>query len=359
MAEVKRQIEAAKALEVEGGDDWLSLVEDGADTMTEVLPPTVEVVSGLIAELCKVVIGSGSKSFKTWVTIMLALCIAHGRKFWGRDAIRRRVLYVNLELKPATFKKRVQIIANHIGVTISPGWFHHVSLRGKIAGLSPNQLITRIIELAKHFNAEVVALDPVYKANTEGEENNSRDQTLFFNELDRLTTEAGCTLILNDHFGKGNQSEKDPLDAIRGSSAKGGDVDAAIILRKHEVEDCFRVDVIHRELPPVEPFCIGWNFPVMELRPDLDPEAMKKPKGGRKKAHSFEKLLSVIESTTEQKPISISAWAKAAQIERTTLNGYTEDMRKQGYIRTTGEGKTARQFITLKGLQLIDEEAAE
>ena len=29
----------------------------------------------------------------------------------------------------------------------------------------------------------------------------------------------------------GNQAEKDPLDAIRGSSAKGGDVDVAVVLR--------------------------------------------------------------------------------------------------------------------------------
>lgn len=87
--------------------------------------------------------------------------------------------------------------------------------------------------------------DPLFKLNIAGEENSTRDQTVFFLELDRLTTEAGCTAILNDHSGKGNQSEKDPLDVIRGSSAKGGDLDAAMVLRKHEVEHCFRVDMVH------------------------------------------------------------------------------------------------------------------
>lgn len=345
-----------------GGDNsnWLQLVEDCADTADENLPEVVEIVGGLVPEQCKVVIGSGSKSFKTWLTIHMALSISHGLRVWGRDTLRSKVLYVNLELKNKTFKRRVQIIAHRLGIRVERDWFKHVSLRGKMAGMSVHELMSRIIALAKHHGATVLVLDPVYKANTEGDENSSRDQTLFFNQLDRLTTEAGCTLILNDHFGKGNQSEKDPLDAIRGSSAKGGDVDAAIILRRHEVEDCFRVDVIHRELAPVAPFCIGWDFPLMELRADLDPEEMKKAKGGRKREHDVTKLLSVIAHTTPQNTISISAWAKALKMERTTLSGYTPMLRQKDYIKTVGEGRTSRQHITLKGLDLLNdkEEAA-
>lgn len=336
---------------------WLALVKDGADTMGKELPPIVELVEGLIAELCKVVIGSGSKSFKTWLTIYILLCISHGKKVWGRPTIRRKVLYVNLELKEETFERRVQIIAKHLGIDVERGWFRHVSLRGKISGLALPVVINRIIETATAHEATVVVCDPVYKLN-QGDENSSRDQTLFFNELDRLTTEAKCTLVLNDHFSKGNQSEKDPLDAIRGSSAKGGDVDAAIILRKHQVEECFRVDVIHRELPPVAPFCIGWEFPVMVLRPDLDPEEMKKPKGGKPKAHDPAKILSVIADTTEANPVAISDWAEKAGIKRQTLNGYLPIFRTKGHIQTTGEGTKARRYITKKGLEWLEQEAA-
>jgi hypothetical protein len=237
----------------------------------------------------------------------------------------------------------------------NPHWFYHLSLRGKIAGLAEHQIISRIIEVAAHFKAEVVILDPIYKMN-QGEENSSRDQTIFFNELDRITTEAKCTVILNDHFGKGNQSEKDPLDAIRGSSAKGGDVDAAMILRRHDVEDCFRVDIIHRELPPVAPFCIGWEYPLFQLRPDLDPDEMKKARGGRPKRHKAGELLAFIADTTAAKPISISAWATKAGMERTTLSGYQKDFHTQGLIATVGDGKQARQYITKKGLEALETE---
>ena len=42
---------------------------------------------------------SGAKAFKTWLTITMALCVAHGMEFLGRATARRRVLYVNLEFE--------------------------------------------------------------------------------------------------------------------------------------------------------------------------------------------------------------------------------------------------------------------
>jgi len=339
-------------------EPWLALVQDGADIAVEKLPPIVEVVEGIVATQSKLVIGSGSKSFKTWLTMHKGLCIAHGVPFLGRRTTRLRVLYVNLELKSQTFARRVQAIARALGIEIDREWFMHLPLRGKLGGLAVCEIVWRIIQLAQHFKAGVVIVDPIYKMNVEGDENSSRDQTRLFNQLDRITTEGGCTLILNDHFGKGNQSEKDPLDAIRGSSAKGGDVDAAMILRKHETEECFRVDLIHRELPPVASFCIGWKFPLMELRTDLDPEHMKKARGGRNKAHDPIKLLSAIKDTTAQKPVSVTRWAEMAGISRTTLNEYTPGFRQRDWIATVGEGGSARQYITDKGLSAIQKGAA-
>lgn len=330
-------------------DLWLPLVQDAADIITEKLPPIVEIVEGVVAEQSKLVIGSGSKSFKTWLTMDMTLSIAHEVLWLGRKTTRKHVLYVNLELKPQTFKRRLQTIAKAKGITIDRKWFLHLPLRGKMAGLSVDGLVSRIIRFAHHFKIEVIAIDPVYKMNLEGEENSSRDQTLFFNQLDRITTEAGCTLILNDHFSKGNQSEKDPLDAIRGSSAKGGDVDAAMVLRKHEVEGCLRVDMVHRELPPVEPFCIGWKFPLMELRPDLNPDAMKKAKAGRRKAHDSQELVAAIADSTAENPVSIAVWAKVAKIPRQTLTDYLPGLRAKGWIATAGEGKNARQYLTETG----------
>ena len=335
---------------------WLDLVEDGADLQARDFPPVVQIVEGILPENSKLSIVSSAKCFKSWTTIYMSLAISHGIEFLGRATLRRRVLYVNLELKKETFGRRLQAIAKSLGIKIEREWFCHQPLRGKLAGLTVSEIVDRII-VATHLKADIVVVDPLFKLNVEGEENSSRDQTVFCNELDRLTTEAKCTAIFNDHSGKGNQSEKDPLDVIRGSSAKAGDLDAAMVLRKHEVEGCFRVDMVHRELAPVEPFVIGWDYPLMTLRADLSPDAMKKAKPGRKAEYAPEKLLSAIADTTAGNPISISAWAMRLKMTRQTLQGYTPGLRVKGWINTAGEGNNARQYITPKGKQMVGGEA--
>jgi hypothetical protein len=337
---------------------WLEHIEDASDIMAESIPEVEQIVEGIVASQSKLAIASGAKSFKTYLTIDMVLSVSHGVPWLGRKTIRKRVLYVDLELKGETFKRRIQAIASARGITIEPGWFFHLSLRGRMSGVLATELVSRIIQVVTKHDIGVVVLDPVFKANTEGDENSSRDQTVFLNELDRITTEAKCTLVLNDHFAKGNMSDRDPLDTIRGSSAKMGDLDAAMILRKHQEEDCFRVDMIHRELPGVRPFCIGWHYPLMELRPNLDPDTMRRPQSGRSKAHDLPELLSFIRDTSAASPISISAWAKSAGIARSTLTGYLPTLRAKGWVRTAGEGATSGgQFITSSGLESLTKES--
>jgi hypothetical protein len=44
-----------------------------------------------------------------------------------------------------------------------------------------------------------------------------------------------------------------------------------------------------------------------------------------------------------------------AKVERSTLYRYTPAMRLKGWIRTVGEGNTARQCITAEGLAVLDQ----
>lgn len=334
-----------------GVGPWLDLLQDASDMLTDDIPPVVELVEGIVPEQSKLGIVSGAKSFKTWLTINLAIALATGTTFLGRSTLKRKVLYVNLELKPDTFKRRTKAIADALGVRIDPVQLRHLPLRGRIAGKKVAEIITLILETARHIGAEVIILDPLYKLNTEGDENKTGDQTRLFNELDRLTV-AGHTVILNDHSGKGNQSEKDPLDVFRGSSAKGGDLDAAMVLRKHEEDNCYSVDMVHRELPPVAPFVLQWEYPLMKLREDLDADKMKKV-GGRKGLDPLKLLKVINEFSTPSNTVTVSEWARLAKVNRTTLLPYTEKMRKKGWIRTIGEGNHAGQMITKEGLEAI------
>jgi hypothetical protein len=328
------------------------VVSDVADTMQKVLPEPVQIIEGLLCEHSKFVIGGSSKTYKSWLMGDIGLSLSAGATVLGRPCKPLRVLYVNLELKESTFERRLQTIIASKGLKLDYNRFHFLCLRGKLSGLSIQQIVDRLLTVAKRHQDEAILLDPLYKLNTEGEENSARDQTLFFNQLDRLTTEGNCSVIAADHFGKGNQADKDPLDAIRGSSAKGGDLDAALILRRHSQTDSFSVDIIHRELPPVAPFVVTWQFPLFHVNPDLDAQDMKKP--GKKPLADPLKLLSFIARNDCRNPISISAWAKAAGIIRQTLQDYLPEMRRLGWIATDGEGVKARQFITNIGLHELN-----
>lgn len=352
LSEVKRQlVEGARM-----GGDWNMMVQDACDTMTELIPEPVQIVEGLLCVEAKLVIGGSSKTYKTWITMDMAISLAAGASFLGRWCKQQRVLYVNFELKENTFKRRVQTIAHAKGIHFDYQQFFHLSLRGKISRLKPQEIVDRIVAMAVNRRCSVVVVDPIYKLNTQGkDENAAGEQTVFLNELDRITTEGRCSLIFDDHFSKGSQSDKDPLDAIRGSSAKGGDVDAAMIIRKHKEEGSFSVDVIHRELPPVAPFAIRWQYPLFELADDLDPADMKQPKRGRPKKVDPTNVLPYLTDTDSEHGITISKLSEDSGISRQTLSQrYLPELRLKKFIATAGEGSSATQYITQKGKERLE-----
>jgi predicted transcriptional regulator len=91
----------------------------------------------------------------------------------------------------------------------------------------------------------------------------------------------------------------------------------------------------------------------MELRPDLDPDEMKKSKGGQSKRHDPKMLCAVILDSSIESPVTITAWAKAVGIPRTTLAGYLPGLRLKGWIATAGEGSNAGQYLTPEGRKAV------
>lgn len=61
----------------------------------EILPDTKPIVADLFEPGDKVIIASGSKSYKTWTLIQMGQCIASGVPWLGFTTQRSRVLYLN------------------------------------------------------------------------------------------------------------------------------------------------------------------------------------------------------------------------------------------------------------------------
>lgn len=338
--------------EMTGG---LPMLIDAVDFLAVPIDPPDELVEGILHVGSKLAFGGSSKSFKTWSLLDLAISVASGAPWLGRSTTQGKVLFVNFEIQPHAWQRRIAAVAAAKGVEIKPGTIQLLNLRGYAA--SYQLLIPRIIERARGQGFALIVLDPIYKLYGGRDENSTGDMAEVMNALESLAVETGAAIAYGAHFAKGNASAKEPMDRISGSGVFARDPDSLLIFTKHETDHAFAVDAILRNFASITPFVVRWEFPLMQLADDLDPSKLKQV-GGRKKEHDSKKLLAVIVDTTPENPISISAWAVAGKVARQTLTGYLPEMRRNNWIRTVGDGNTARQCITDGGRAFLNENQA-
>lgn len=322
-------------------------IEDCCSMLAQPIEKPPEIVAGLLHQGTKLVVGGGSKSFKTWTLLDLAASGATGATFWGMDTVPGRVLYVNFEIPRVFFRDRLEKVTQAKGVKLKPGMLEHWALRGKAVDI--DQLLSEFVQRLSGQRYSLIIVDPSYKLLGKRDENAAGDVATLLNGFERLAVATGAAVGFGAHFSKGNQAAKDSMDRISGSGVFARDPDTILTMTKHEEEGAFTVDAILRNLPPIESFCVRWEYPLMR-RVDLDPTKLKHP-AGRHKAYDPRSLVAAIKDRTISNPISISAWAEIAKISRPTLHEYLHELRVKGWIATVGEGNTARQYVTDEGIK--------
>ena len=328
---------------------------DAAAFIAALIPAPAELVAGILHKGSKLVLGGSSKSFKTWTLLDLAIVVATGTPWLGRLTVQGRVLFVNFEIQPHAWQRRIVEVARAKGVELQAGQIILWNLRGHATDF--RLLIPLIIQCARQEGFALIILDPIYKLYGGTDENAAGDVAELLNSLEKLATETGAATAFGAHFAKGNASGKQAIDRISGSGVFARDPDSLLIFTKHEADGAFTVEPILRNFAPATPFAVRWEYPLMQLADDLDPAKLKQA-GGRKKQHVLKELLAAIAGSTPEKPISIAAWAVAADIARQTLTDYLPVMRRNDWIQTVGTGNAARQFITNKGKAFIHDSPA-
>lgn len=324
-------------------------IDDSDETDTD-LP--LEIVKGLIHQGTKAIIGGGSKSCKTWTLLDLAHSVAYGVPWLGFQCNPGPVLYINMEIHPVFFKKRIRKVRAAKGIQKVRQRLDLWNLRGKAA--SYRILVPRIIKAIKDKGYVLVVLDPLYKIYGSTDENSASETGQLLNELERVCVETNAAVVFGSHYSKGNQSSKEAIDRVSGSGVFARDPDTILPFTKHEEEGCFTVEPILRNLPPVEPFVVRWNHPLMEIDEDLNPENLKQVnKAGKKKAHDPLDILRFIKDRTKDNPVSVAEWSRISNLPRTTIQDYLVELREYGFIATVGEGQTARKYITDLGLKQV------
>jgi regulatory protein RepA len=249
-------------------------IEDLADFLKRDIPVPPALIRGVMRQGDSLILGSSSKSYKTFTLLDLGLSIAHGIPWIGFDTAKGKVLFINFELKPHSIKKRIQDILEARSITYEPGTFEIWNLRGKAEQY--DVIIPAIVERIKSRRFSAVILDPLYKLLGDLDENCAGDMNKLMNELEQVTIEAGASIILATHYSKGNQAGKNPMDRISGSGVLTGRAgDKYVNLTPHEEDKSYTVEVTVRDFAPVEPFVITFEHPVMVRNEKLNPKKLK------------------------------------------------------------------------------------
>ncbi len=263
-------------------------------------PKPPELIRGILRRGHKMLIAGPSKAGKSFLLIELAIAIAEGSSWLGFGCVQGKVLYVNLEIDPASCIDRFITIYSKLDFA-QPHKENIVvwNLRGHALPL--DKLVPILVKRMKDEQVAAVIIDPIYKVIT-GDENNASDMGAFCNQFDKICTELGASAIYCHHHSKGAQGGKKAIDRASGSGVFARDPDAQLdiielkkpLFKEVETEteegevvdieqfdttrSAWRMEASLREFPPIEPVNFFFDYP---LHP-LDTEgalAMYQPEG--------------------------------------------------------------------------------
>lgn len=205
-------------------------IADVWDNLPELSPPLIE---GVLRQGHKMLLAGPSKAGKSFGLIELCCAIAEGRKWFSWYCAQGKVLYVNLELDPASCLHRFKDVYDALGWAPEHLDNIHVwNLRGKSVPM--DKLSPKLIRRAVKKDYIAVIIDPIYKVIT-GDENSADQMAAFCNQFDKVCTELGTAVIYCHHHSKGSQGGKRSMDRASGSGVFARDPDALLDLIELEL----------------------------------------------------------------------------------------------------------------------------
>ena len=265
--------------------DWLDFVEGVSDELPDMValdafkddPPELpeELISGILRRGHKMLISGSSKAGKSFLLMELCIAIAEGKPWLGFQCKKGKVLYVNLEIDPASAINRFLKIYEALGLPIRNAdsiviW----NLRGHAVPL--DQLVPKLIRRVRDQHFDAIVIDPIYKVIT-GDENNASDMGAFCNQFDKICTATGCSTIYCHHHSKGAQGAKKAMDRASDPGVFARDPDAQLDMIPLELsediannvrdgnETAWRLESSLREFSNIKPINFWFEYPIHKI----------------------------------------------------------------------------------------------
>ena len=290
-------------------------------------------IDGLLHRGTKMVLGGGSKSYKTWTLLNLALSVASGKDWFGHKVVNTGldVIFLNFEVPHEFFLDRARSVCN--AMNIDPPMNLKVwSLRGICNDL---KLILETLQERLTNGCALLCIDPIYKSLGGRNENSAGDIGQLMNEVEAIVEQTGAAVAFGAHYSKGNQADKDPLDRISGSGIFARDPDTIMGLTAHEEENCYTVHTILRNFPAIKPYVIEWDFPLFDRKNDLDARRLKRH--GQKLSDGM--ILKLLEASSEgltSIQITEELSTKGCEASEGTIKNRISLLKRQGKIQSGG-----------------------
>jgi len=299
LEDLQRQMDATRASF--NSREWM----DASTHFQKPLPKPPEIIHGLLRQGSRMTLSGGSKTFKSWMLIDMAISVAYGDKWLDFPTTTGPVVFVNLELPDWAISNRLHAIARAKRGGAQPGRLFIMNLRGSQVPFEHH--IPVMIAKAKEIGAVMIGIDPVYKMRPGMDENSTADTSAVLGLIEKLSAETGAAVVYGQHFSKGNQAAKEAIDRIGGSGVFGRDPDSILTFTKHQEDDSYTCDATLRLDPIVAPFVVQWEFPLMRRNYSLKAEDLKRS-GGRTPKHDPKALLTFLTADG----IKPGEWEKAA-----------------------------------------------
>jgi len=164
-------------------------------------------------------LGGKPKVGKSTLARNLALAVARGEPFLGRDTAAGPVVYLGLEEK----RGEVQAHFARMGASDEVIFVH--------VGGAPEEALLALRTAIEEHGAKLAIVDPLLRFIRLRDGNDYAEVTAALEPLLLLARETGCHILVCHHLGK---MERDGGDAILGSTALFGSVDTALLLRRRE-----------------------------------------------------------------------------------------------------------------------------
>lgn len=123
--------------------------------------------------------------------------------------------------------------------------------------------------------------------------------------------------------------------AHRRPDAWARDPDSIVVLTPHEEADHFTVTSILRNLPQLPEFVLGWDYPLMKVASDLNPDALRRPQSKNKVCSDREFVEDLITTTPTSRAAIVAKGGELA-ISSATIDRYLKRLSEAGLISSGG-----------------------